>query len=75
MQCWELTDSANPIALFIEKDGYDVDTINVINTGFESRYPDDHLDATDRTNNKWSSDYIDDEENQRWHTFVKPFYK
>ena len=75
MQCWELTDSANPIALFIEKEGYDVDTINVINTGFESRYPDDHLDATDRTNNKWSNDYIDDEENQRWHTFVKPFYK
>ena len=52
MQCWELTDSANPIALFIEKEGYDVDTINIINTGFESRYPDDHLDATDRTNNK-----------------------
>ena len=75
MQCWELTDSANPIALFIEEDGYDVDTINVVNTGFESRYPDDHLDATDRTNNKWPSDYIDDEENQRWHTFVKPFYK
>lgn len=75
MQCWELTDSANPIALFIKKDGYDVDTINVVNTGFEARYPDDHLDATDRTNNNWPSDYIDDEENQRWHTFVKPFYK
>ena len=75
MQCWELTDSANPIALFIEKEGYDVDTINIVNTGFEARYPDDHLDAIDRTNNKWPSDYIDDEENQRWHTFVKPFYK
>ena len=40
MQCWELTDSANPVSLFKRTD-QNLEDMTIADMGYEARYPDD----------------------------------
>lgn len=71
MQCWELLDSGNDIALYKNTNNYDVwDSAKCVygwGRGFEARYPDDQ--ATDP-----GSTAEDNKDcHERWCKFVKPF--
>ena len=59
MQCWELTDSGNPVSLF-KRTSENLDEMSIKEMGYEARYPDDAEE---------------DAEDKRWRTFVQPFYE
>lgn len=59
MQCWELTDSANPVSLF-KRTSQNLEDLSIEEMGYEARYPDDAGE---------------DAEDKRWRAFVQPFYE
>ena len=72
MQCWELTNSGNPVALFtptsegstfeetLAKTREDLKNMSIDKMGYEARYPDDAGE---------------DVEDKRWRAFVQPLYE
>ncbi len=72
MQCWELTNSGNPVALFtptsegstfeetLAKTREDLKGMTIDDMGYEARYPDDAGE---------------DVEDKRWRAFVQPLYE
>lgn len=60
VQCWELTDSASKVALFMDVPEDELRSMTIADMGYEARYPDDAGETA---------------EYARWWAFVYPFYK